>query len=381
MLCYSVFDGELGFRSTFFKSMINLATYLSKFTEADWLAAIDELLPKIHEVDREAVQIWFRFYPLDLVRYIDTAEDRDAILTGLAFKGSMDLKDQVATSHHFLYGHKFWPTVKRKIEKIAAEPLTPSNGTNGPSKASNEKPESAEEPRLIDLIKDVACRTASKHNIERNLVNAIAAVGLATLNQVGLEAFKAASGEIAKTKTAKSPEAAIEARQKDDSQGMFGFLKTIDKKYSVKFSGINSAGKFPVIAAEEIASASQKDRTQAWQENDPRCWEGPVPIECTAASCGTCWVGVIGGREKLSDVSPRERRAMSIFGYNQPDDAKPFLRLACQSEASGNVTIVIPPWNAVFGKKVRGNVEELELEPATTSAKALRETIASAAGE
>jgi hypothetical protein len=42
----------------------------------------------------------------------------------------------------------------------------------------------------------------------------------------------------------------------------------------------------------------------------------------------------------------------------------------------GNVTIVIPPWNAVFGKKVYGNVEKLELEPATTSAKRLRETIA-----
>ena len=70
---------------------------------------------------------------------------------------------------------------------------------------------------------------------------------------------------------------------------------------------------------------------------------------------------------------------MKVFGYNQPDDQKPFLRLACQARATGNVTVVIAPWNAVFGKKVRGNVEELELEPATTSAAKLRETIASAA--
>lgn len=360
--------------------MSNFETYLSKFTEADWLAAIDELLPCIHEVDRDAVQIWFRFYPLDLIRHIDTAENREATLTGLAFKGTIDLKDKIDTSHHFLYGHKFWPKVKRKIEKMVEEPLTPSNGTNGPSKSANGKTEPAGEPELTDLIKEVACRTASKLNIERNLVNAIAAVGLATLNQVGLDAFKAASGEIdPNAKIAKSPEAAIAERQKDDSQGLLGFLKTIDKKFSVKFSGLNSAGKFPIIAAEEIASASQKDRTHAWQEQDARCWEGPVPIECTSASCGTCWVGVIGGREKLSDVAPRERRAMKVFGYNQPDDEKPFLRLACQAEASGNVTIVIPPWNAVFGKKVRGNVEELELEPATTSAQKLRETLSSAA--
>ncbi len=340
----------------------DLVTYLSKFKEADWLAAIDEMLPCIHEVDREAVQIWFRFYPIDLVRHLENAEDREETFRGFALKGDLELKNQIDTSHHFLYGHRYWSKIKRKIEKEFDE------FTGG-------------EPELEAIVKSVAMRAASKLNVERSMVNAIATVGLATLNQVGIEAFKAASGEVEKPTgiMSKSPEAVIARRQKDDSQGILGFLKTIDKKYSVAFSGINSAGKFPVMHAEEIASASQKDRTHPWQEADERCWEGPVPIECTSASCGTCWVGVLGGREKLSDVAPRERRAMKVFGYNQPDDEKPYLRLACQAEASGNVTIVIPPWNAVFGKKIRGNVEELELEPATTSAKVLRETIASAA--
>ncbi|MFN0279075.1 MAG: 2Fe-2S iron-sulfur cluster-binding protein [Pyrinomonadaceae bacterium] len=340
----------------------DLATYLSKFKEADWLAAIEEMLECIHEVDREAVQIWFRFYPLDLVRHIEASDDREATLLGFALKGDLGLKNQIDTSHHFLYGHRYWTTVKRKIEKEFDE----FNGG---------------EPDLTELIKNVSIRVAKKLTVERTLVNAIATVGLATLNQVGIDAFRAASGEVEKPTgvLSKSPDAVIAARKKDDSQGVFGFLKTIDKKFSVAFSGINSAGKFPVLAAEEIASASQKDRSHPWQEADERCWEGPVPIECTSAACGTCWVGVLGGREKLSDVAPRERRAMKVFGYNQPDDEKPFLRLACQAEAFGNVTVVIPPWNAVFGKKVRGNVEELELEPATTSAKVLRETIASAA--
>ena len=83
----------------------------------------------------------------------------------------------------------------------------------------------------------------------------------------------------------------------------------------------------------------------------------------------------------MSEPSPRERRAMKVFGYNQPDTENPIIRLACQAKATGNVTIVIPPWNAVFGKKVRGNIDNLELEPVTTSAKRLRETIASANGE
>jgi ferredoxin len=131
---------------------------------------------------------------------------------------------------------------------------------------------------------------------------------------------------------------------------------------------------------QEIASASANDRSQNWQAKDARCWEGPVPVECTSASCGTCWVGVLAGEEKLSEVARRERRAVKVFGYNQTEDAKPIIRLACQAKAYGNVTIVIPPWNAVFGKKVYGNVEELELEPATTSARALREVVREASG-
>jgi ferredoxin len=359
--------------------MTDLATQLSKFTEADWLAAIDEMLPNIHEVDREAVQIWFRFYPLDLVRHIAASEDREETLRSFALKGDLELKNQIDTSHHFLYGHRYWPTVKRKIEKMASTG-SPHKGEEAPACGDGATPSSDISP-LVDIIKDVACQTASKLNIERSMTNAIAAIGLATLNQVGIEAFKAAPGDVEKPTgiMSKSPDAIIAQRHKDDSQGILGFLKTIDKKFSVSFSGINSAGKFPVLNAEEIASASQKDRSKPWQEQDERCWEGPVPIECTSASCGTCWVGVLGGREKLSDVAPRERRAMKVFGYNQPDDAKPVLRLACQAQAAGNVTIVIPPWNAVFGKKVRGNVEELELEPATTSARALRAALSTSA--
>ena len=34
------------------------------------LAAVESLLPSIHEVDRNATAIWFRFYPLSLHRFL-----------------------------------------------------------------------------------------------------------------------------------------------------------------------------------------------------------------------------------------------------------------------------------------------------------------------
>lgn len=333
---------------------------LGTFSESDWLASIGELLPCVHEVDRNALQIWFRFYPLGLKQFIDAGENREETLHGIAMQGEFELTNQISTSHSFLYGHRYWAKVKCVIEKYADEYKSEPAG-------------------LTDIIKEIGIRTGKKLNVERNLVNAISAVGLMTLNQVGIEAFTAASGDVEKASKAmsKSPDAIVAERAKDDSQGMFGFLRTIDKQFSVNYSGIH-LGRFTLLCDEEIASASQKDTSRDWKAGDSRCWEGPVPIECTAASCGTCWVGILGGQEKLTDVGRRERRQMKVFGYNQPEDERPFIRLACQARASGNVTIVIPPWNAVFGKKVYGNIEELELEPVTTSAKALRETIASA---
>ncbi len=342
--------------------MTKLETYLANFNESDWLAAIDELKPCIHEVDLNAVQIWFRFYPLSLKRFIDGADDRDATLHGIAMQGDFELKNQIDTSHSFLYGHRYWKTVKAAIE---AEAVVFTDQTHD----------------LKEEVKQIGMLVAEKLKVERQLINGIAAVGLMTLNQVGLEAFQAAAGEVEKPTgiMSKSPDAIVKDRSTDDSQGIFGFLKTVNKKFSVNYIGADFEGKFPVTSDQEVTSASANDKSKNWQELDSRCWEGPVPVECTAASCGTCWVGVIGGQDKLDEVKRRERRQMKVFGYNQGDDAKPFMRLACQARAEGNVTLVIPPWNAVFGKKVYDNIDHIELEPATTSAKVLRETIASAA--
>ena len=341
--------------------MTNLETYLAKHSGAEWLAAIEEMLPCIHEVDRNAVQIWFRFYPVDLHRFVESAEDRDATLHGFAMQGQFELKDQIDTSHHFLYSHRYWKTVKAAIEAETVvfkdDPAT-----------------------LVEEIKAIAMAVAEKLKIERQMVNALVAIGLATLDQVGAEAFKAAAGEVEKPTglMSKSPNAVIAERAKDASQGILGFLKTINKKFAIHYDNGRVTGDFDIMNEQEIAGASALDRSKDWHAQDERCWEGVVPVECTSAACGTCWVGVVGGENKLSPVTPRESKAMKIFGYNQPDGEQPFLRLACQAKATGDATIVIPPWNAVFGKKVYGNVEDVELEPNTTSAKKLRETIASA---
>jgi len=337
--------------------------FLNKFSETEWLEAVEELLPEIHEVDRNAVQIWFRFYPLALFRYLENAEDKAKAIQKFVMQGDFELKDQIDSSHKFLYGHRFWKETK---DAIVAHAESNSN----------------EDGDLKSVVKEIAGQAAQAAKTKECLTKSIVLAGLMTLVQVGFDSFKSSEGKIyidAK-EVKKSAKEILAARAKDDSQGIFGFLKTIDKKFTITYDETLRAGKFNIINDEEIASASARNQTQNWLDKDARCVEGVVPVECRSAACGTCWVVVLGGQEKLSEVSDRERRQMKVFGYNQPADEKPFMRLACQARAFGNASVVIPPWNGVFGKKVYGNVEEIELEPATTSAAKLRETISQAVG-
>ncbi len=330
---------------------------LNQFSENQWLESIDNLLGEIHEVDRNATQIWFRFYPLSLYRYLQRTEDLEATLHGFAMQGDYELKTQIDSSHKFLWGHRFWADVKHAIIERA-------NSFE------------ATEMNLEDEIRMIAKSVANGVKQDISLLNGITAVGLMTLVQTGFEAFKTTAGDTAKASglLAKSPEKVLENRAADKKQGILGFLKTVDKEFQVTWDETDSKAKFDIIYDEEIASGAARDQSQNWLDKDERCLEGVIPVECRSAACGTCWVGVIGGAEKLTDVQRLERKQMSVFGYKQGDEAKPIMRLACQAQAEGSVSIVIPPWNGVFGKKIYG-VEKVELEPATSSAKKLRETI------
>lgn len=332
--------------------------FLNQFDEKAWMTALTTLLSDIHEVDRTATQIWFRFYPLELFRTLQAAENRDELIQKFVIQGNYELKNQIDSSHKFLYGHRFWKEVKNAIV----------------NRAENFKGENTD---LAQEIRNIAKDVAAQVKADASLLVGITAAGLMTLVQSGFEAFKNAEGKvyIDASHAGKSPAKILAERAKDDSQGFLGFLKTVDKSWTVTYDENKNGAKFKSIHDEEIASAAARDQSQDWRKQDERCIEGVIPVECRSAACGTCWVGILGGQEKLSEVTPREAKQMKIFGYNQPQEAKPFMRLACQAQTEGAVSIVIPPWNGVFGKAVYGNVEEVTLEPATTSAQKNRTVV------
>jgi len=183
-----------------------------------------------------------------------------------------------------------------------------------------------------------------------------------TITQVGMAAFKAAPAEVLidARHFKKSPEQILRERAKDDGQGLLGFLKTVNKRWTVTYDENEESARYKLNNLQDLAWGAADDQTRNWREIDPRRVEGPIPVECRSASCGTCWVGVLGGAQKLSNVAAREGKKIKEFGYIDTPEAQPVIRLACQAQAYGAVSIVIPPWNGVFGKYLKAQKETIE---------------------
>lgn len=353
--------------------------FLRHQDEEAWSAALATLLRSIHEVDRNATQIWFAFYPLSLWRALTQAADRERLAQQLLLQGDYELIDQVDSSHAFLYGHRFWPQVKKAVESFATEgvgarvlgvetlqqarstasgdeKIVPNRSTHPtPNPLHPEPSTKVYAPTLADQILSVARRGAAESKTDESLLVGITAVAFMTIQQVGLVAFKAAPGkvQIDSNHANKSPEQILRERAKDDSQGLFGFLKTVNKEWTVTWDENDNRAKYKLREGQDLAWGAASDQSRDWRAIDPRRVEGPIPVECRSASCGTCWVGVLGGAEKLSDVGAREGKKIKEFGYIDTAEPRPLIRLACQAQANGAVSVVIPPWNGQFGKYLR----------------------------
>lgn len=306
---------------------------LRTFTAADWSSTLDAFLPDVHAVDRDALRIWSAFFPLALADAYDTAADPQGVDRRLRIDGNARLAcGQIDSSHRFLYGHRYWPLAKAAIVERA--------GAGGIDGASS----------LGAIVRDAAASVAARARTDATLTTAITFVGLMTLRQVGLDAFVASgpgtpAGSVA---SRMSPDTIVSGRGQDDGQGALGFLRST-KRFRVVFDEGVPEAAFPILDSQHLTTASALDKRNYMQ--GPRHFqEGPIPAQCRSATCGTCWVGVLGGREKLDEIEPDETRALRQFGYIVVAETRPIIRLACQARASGNVTIVIPPWHGFVAR-------------------------------
>lgn len=337
--------------------------YLHRQTAFDWQQTLDALAPEIHEVDRNATRIWFHFFPLDLFLALEEAADERAELArDLLLEGNYQLSTQFDTSAHFLYGHRFWATVKATLAEYAKQ-----------QHAANFNHLSlAEVAREIARRASETLKTNEKSKQDASLLLGISLVALMTLRQTNLNSISLPVDEaqIKSFHTRQTPDQILHQRAKEESQGLLGFLRNADKRWTITYDESKSDYRFTCVNEEELASGAARDQHKDWRAMDARCIEGPIPVQCRAAACGACWVGVLGGAEKLSPVNQRlEGKNIREFGYINTADAQPVIRLACMAQALGAASIVIPPWNGFFGKylqkKATGEKQDEAFVPTT----------------
>ena len=307
--------------------------FLEKHNEANWAEVLGKLLPFIHPVDQMATRTWFSFWPLKLSRTLHRTEDSQRVVRQLLLDGRYRLEEQLDSSVEFLYGARFWPDVRDAILGLA-ESITRPEGTS-----------------LEQQIRQVARQVASNRGLDEAVVLGITVVGFMVLQQVGIETFSTSAGKpSALASDSRSPEEVLRTRYAESRPGLLGILHRVDRKFVVTFDENRKDSTFKVIRGQDLSMASAAD-TRDFKNQDPRRIAGPIPAQCRSAACGYCWVGVLWGKEKLSPVTPFERRRLRHFGYVSNDiegESHPHIRLSCQSRCFGDVVLVIPPWNGVL---------------------------------
>jgi ferredoxin len=310
-------------------------SFLSQRDDADWKKVVNDLQWAIHPVDQRATRVWFAFFPVKLHRALSGSNDPEATAKKLLLKGKYRLADQVDSSAEFMYGHRYWLDVKRAVA-ARAESL---NAT----------------APLSDQIREVARKIAEEIKVDESLLVGVTAVAFGSLQQVGLESFRKPAPPVAPNKYGKGwsgpAEKVVEERAKDDKQGLMGMFKSVNKTFTVNFREQTPGCSYKVLNLEDVTMAGRNYKGDHTAQ-DPRAMpgEGPIPVECRSASCGTCWVGVLSDPRKISPPNEREINRWRYFGYEgfTADKDSP-IRLACQLKATGNVTLVVPPWNGQIG--------------------------------
>ena len=306
--------------------------FLAQHDDDAWRRVVDRLQPATHPVDRVATRLWFHFFPLALDRAM-AGDEAPALARKMSLAGRWRLADQIDRSHAFLFGHQYWPAVKRAVLGYGAAEASPGS---------------------LDLaaqIQEIARKVAAELAVDPALLAGITAVGLRTLQQVGPEALAASAGETVGPGAwdGRTPEEVMAVRDKQDAQGFFGFLRGDRKQWTIVFDERYPAAQFPIINSQHLTTAAALDRRN-YRARDPRCGEGPIPVQCQSCSCGTCWIGVLGGADRLSPMDEKERAKLAECGYIETTESHPPIRLACMAQAHGRVVIVIPPWNGMVGQ-------------------------------
>ena len=304
--------------------------WLAKLDQSVWDQTVKELLPKAHEIDRLPLRIWFAWWPIKLTRGLSSATDVSDLERHWELRGDFSLEQQLSKTLGIFYAASCWSEVVRST-------LNWVEGEGGQEDLETD---------LLDLILVTGQEVSLESDIDVAFILPLQAVAFMVLCQMG--AGSLGKSEVSISSKSVNPNQILKKRQREKGFGILSFLRDADQQHTVCFDE-GSGDKFTAYHEQDLSMAAAMD-TRDHTAADPRCTEGPIPFQCRSGSCGSCWIGVVGGKERLAPISEYEKRRLQYFGYLSKEDldTHPPVRLACQSACRGNVTILVPPWNGVL---------------------------------
>lgn len=262
---------------------MTLTAHLTGVDPARWLRAVDVLAPQTHVIDRTALRIW-------MVAAVRT--------------GAPSLAGRIDAAHTLLYGHRFWPQIRRTVLKAAAETAWPDL------------------PALITAVADATSRTTA---VDREQLLGISAAALWVLRQTGLEAFAASSGTVQLPHAAhvRSIRQILRRRRLQGRPGVwrrwFG-----GGRYRMVWDEGRRDGHYDIAPGQPVSAGAPAASGLG------RCLD-----ECR------CVIGVLVGAERLSPCDPAmEGARLTALGVTQvlDDTGRALIRLACIARPTGDLT-------------------------------------------
>jgi hypothetical protein len=265
-------------------SSVTFVEYLSRYTAADWANTIETLAPEIHPIDLDATRIWLAFHP----------------------EGPAAAR--IDSSHAFLYGHRYWPQVKRAVLAAAKDSAWPSTLAE-----------------LVDRVADHATRTTQ---VDRDQLLGVTAASLVTLRHRGIDSFVASSGSVqlphrAHVRSIRQVRRARARQRWRPLAALFG-----GRRFRMTLTEGARDGFFEVRQGATVAEGM------------------PGSLRLCSANCsGACAIGILSGAEYLSDVGETELELLRQANLASLTTATgyPLIRLACHARPLGDVSLVTRP--------------------------------------
>ena len=316
-----------------------LYSHLSRYSPADWAAAVDTLSASVHPIDQNATRIWFAFFPLKPASRAGSrggrAEREAAVVQTLRLMGRWRLVDQIDSSHAFLFAHRYWPQVKSAVTSFD-QSITEATPLRGGRHVGRGGRGAHRARRSRDARRDVRGgahdappgRTGRAHGGARTdssggcRARAVAASG------------HEAAGARRLAGSVRLPARPHEALDGDVRRERFGREVRRHQRPGDRDGG----------ADRQAGLSRSRSALHAGRGTDSR----RVPRRVMRHVLGRR-----ARRRRQALAGRRSRRAASVqmFGYLDSQEPKPLIRLACQAKAHGAVSIVIPPWNGFLSKQ------------------------------